>query len=198
MLITYLGQPDLKAAFLAEIGKHEAADAFIKGTYGRMDGHFRGCAIGCSLHSLNVLQGRREDERTDAHARYEPELGLPIWLAYVEDNIFESLPMEAAKVWPRQFAEAVPVGVTVPDRLLAKILRWTLADPTYGCRHAIDRAEIRAVVDRIVTLFDRSIAGDEPSTAEWNEAARAARDGFYPSLAAYVCEELRALAVAHA
>ena len=48
-LVTYLGKPDLKVAFLGEIGKHEALDALVKGSYGRMNGHFKGCAIGCSL-----------------------------------------------------------------------------------------------------------------------------------------------------
>jgi hypothetical protein len=71
---TYLGDPQLKAAFLAEITKHEDQDALIKGTYGQMNGHFTGCAIGCSLHSLNVLQGKvgkASTEHTGNHARYE-------------------------------------------------------------------------------------------------------------------------------
>ena len=105
-LITYLGDPHLKTAFLGEIAKHEQMDAFLKGTYGQMNGHFRGCAIGCSLHSLNVLQGKTGHAaavNTGQHQRYETELGLPVWFAYLEDNIFERLPPDSAgygvEVW---------------------------------------------------------------------------------------------------
>ena len=85
-MLTYLNDQQLKADFLAEIGKHEKADQFVKGTYGKMNGQFRGCAIGCSLHSLNVLQQKADTFETDNHTRYEAELGLPTWLAYLEDN----------------------------------------------------------------------------------------------------------------
>ena len=125
-LITYKNDPALKAAFLGQLAEHEAADAFLQGTYAQMNGHFRGCGIGCSLHSLNVIQGRTPLFNTDVHARFPSELGWPLWLAYLEDHVFEHLPIEAAKHWPRQLSEAVPVGVTVPDVVLAKLLRWVL------------------------------------------------------------------------
>lgn len=35
-LRAYLNDPKLKADFLAQIAEHEAADAIIKGTYGRV------------------------------------------------------------------------------------------------------------------------------------------------------------------
>ncbi len=119
-LHAYLNDPQLKADFIAQIADHERQDAIIKGTYGAMNGRFRGCAIGCALHSLNVLQGKSPTDRVDEHCRYEKELGLPIWLAYLEDHLFETLSLEESKVWPREFAEAVPVGVAISDRLLAK------------------------------------------------------------------------------
>jgi hypothetical protein len=222
-MLTYLNDPALKAALVAEITKHQVADQIVKGTYGRTNGVWRGCAIGCSLHSLNVLQGRADlSQATGDHARYESELGLPLWLAYLEDHVFETLSETESQTWPRVFAEAIPVGVTIPDRLLAKILRWTLAAETVGVRHATDDVEIIAVIDRMVALFDREIAGDSPTAAEWNEdawAARAARAAwaawaawaaraawdeplhtgakaalFTTALARYVVEELRALA----
>ena len=206
-MTTYHNDPKLKTDFLTEIGKHEAADAFIKGTYGRMNGAFKGCAIGCSLASLNVIRGRPINERTGDHERLSKELGVPLWLAHLEDHLFEALPIEAARQGPRQLAEAIPVGVVIPDRMLAQILRWTLADATYGVRHATDNTEIVAIVDRMIALFDRSIAGDEPTAAEWDEdardawaawAARAAwaagtRDAFYPALRDYVITLLREL-----
>src|SRR3990167_2686978 len=157
-LITYLGKPELKEAFLLEIGKHEAADQLVKGYYGQMDGQFTGCAIGCSLHSLNVLQGKPAViDNVGLHERVPAELGWPLWLAYLEDNIFEQLPAELSRTWPRRLAEAIPVGVSVPDVVLAKLLRWTLIADTFGVVHATDDAEVKAIVQRIGALFDRSI-----------------------------------------
>jgi hypothetical protein len=182
---TYLGDPSLKTRFLDEIGKHEQMDAIVKGTYGEMHGaRFVGCAIGCSLHSLNLITGKQtmndkdsaQTERSDTgdHSRYESELGLPVWLAYLEDNVFENLPDDLAMTWPRRFAEAIPVGAVVDDVVLAKILRWVLADAEFGVRFATDNDEIRGYIDTIVVLFDAEIVGT--ATAEQREAA--ARDAW--------------------
>ena len=217
-ILTYRNDPAFKAAFLAELDKHAALDAFTKGTYGRMNGHFKGCGVGCSLASINVLRGAPILENTGQHARYPTELGWPLWLAYLEDNIFESLPDDLSKTWPARLSAAVPVGVEVPDRVLAKILRWSLADATYGARHATDDLEVVAVVDRMIALFDRLIIGEKPSDTEWREAARAAMDAwaardardardawarnkskadaFFPALSLYVLSLLRELAEA--
>lgn len=82
-LRAYHSDATLKARFLDEIGQHEAADMLIKGTYGNGLGDcgFRGCAIGCALHSLNKIQGKPESElarHTGDHARYVTDLGLPL------------------------------------------------------------------------------------------------------------------------
>lgn len=177
-LVTYLNDPELKSAFLAEIGKHEQADAFIKGSYGKLNGHFKGCAIGCSLYSLSVIAGKAPKEAaklTGQHDRIPTELGWPLWLAYAEDNIFESLPDDLSKTWPRRLAEAIPVGVTVPDVVLAKLLRWILIGDRFGVVHADADESVKAVVARMGALFDRTIAGEIVPEAEWNVAARAAR-----------------------
>ena len=181
MLLTYLNNPQLKADFLAQIAEHEAADAFLKATYGHTNGQFRGCAIGCSLHSLNVLQGKADPtECTSNHERYPEELGLPIWLAHVEDTIFEMLPIAQAKTWPRRLSEAVPVGAVVDDLVWAKILRWSLADPQFGVRQATADAKVRGYIDVVIAGFDAEIAGTatDAMRAKVGDAAWAARAGW--------------------
>lgn len=173
-LQTYLNRPQLKADFLAELAKHEEHDALIKGTYGTMNRLFKGCAIGCALHSLNILQGKVGAATaldTDKHARYEAELGLPRWFAYLEDQIFEELPDALAKTWPRRIAEAIPVGAIVNDLVLAKILRWMLADTEFGERHATDDDEVRGHIDGVIAGFDAEISTGCRATAEQREAA---------------------------
>ena len=81
MLIAYHGKPDLKAAFLAQIAQHEAADQIMRGTYaGTKNGHPAFQAVGCSLESLRVIEGLSEIEH-GAHELYEHYLGVPIMLA---------------------------------------------------------------------------------------------------------------------
>ncbi|CAB4212416.1 hypothetical protein UFOVP1442_1, partial [uncultured Caudovirales phage] len=104
----YGNNPAFKDAFLAEIGKHEEADALLKGTYGEFDPTFKGCAIGCSVRSLHSLQGTLTNGVSfNNHAKVAADLGWPLWLAYLEDNLFERLPDELSKTWPRRLAEAV-------------------------------------------------------------------------------------------
>ena len=182
-LRAYLNDSNLKTAFLAQIAEHEAADAIIKGTYAQRGVTFRGCAIGCSLHSLNVIQRKVGTDRTantGNHERYEAELGLPTWLAYLEDNIFERLPDALAVTWPRRFAEAVPVGAVVDDRVLARILCWALTDTEFGVRYATDSEETRGWIDTIAAYIDADSRGiataDQREAAAWD--ARAARDAW--------------------
>ena len=173
-LITYLGDPQLKTRFIREIRKYERADQIVKGSYGSVIGTWYGCAIGCSLRSLNLIHGAADpNTNTDMHARYPTELGLPLWLAYLEDHIFESLPKELSRTWPRRFAQATPVGATVDDLVLAKILRWVLGDATFGARNVTKDPTVVGAVDRVVALFDRAISGDNPTPPEWRDVAKA-------------------------
>lgn len=105
----YLCDPKLKDDFIKEIEWHQQQDAIVQRTYGKGSGkNWRGCAVGCSIRSLNRLKHKRI--RTNDHAAYETELGIPEWLAHLEDTIFEGLPADKAKEWPSRFSKAIPVG----------------------------------------------------------------------------------------
>ena len=98
-----------KQEFLKEIYWHRDQDAFIKGTYAEGEGkNFQGCAVGCSLNSVARIKGI--EISTSSHKEYETHLGIPQWVARLEDRIFEGLPKERSKRWPVEFAEAVNEG----------------------------------------------------------------------------------------
>src|SRR4051812_3973992 len=106
-MLSYKNDSKLKEMFVSEIEEHRKADQIIKGTYGEgSNGDWKGCAVGCSIHSLN--RKLHKSYATNDHSVYETELGIPEWLARLEDTIFEGLPQEDAVLWPTQFAEAVP------------------------------------------------------------------------------------------
>ena len=185
MMQAYLGQADLKAALITEIGKHEAADEIAKGTYGSMNGQWRGCAIGCSLRSLNRIQGAEDiNARTGLHERFPSELGLPLWLGFLEDSIFEQLPDDLAKMWPRRVMESIPVGAVISDRVLGQILIWVLSNNTFlpspntpascGMKHATNRKDLKQWVDAVSVYIDAD--STRQATAKQREAAMDAID----------------------
>jgi hypothetical protein len=85
----------VKSKYLKRVEAHRKADNIIQGQ-GWSEG--KGCAIGCTLENYD-------------HQQYEIELGIPEWLARVEDTIFEGLPKDIAMKWPGRFLKAVNVGV---------------------------------------------------------------------------------------
>lgn len=63
MLQSFHNDEKLKSALLKEIKKHRKADRIIQGTYGFQDDKdFKGCAVGCSVHSLNII--KKKDYQT--------------------------------------------------------------------------------------------------------------------------------------
>jgi len=98
MMRAYHGDPTLKAALLAQMADHRAAERLIKGTY--WDWTIgRGCAVGCLTHDPD-----------GGHEEYPVRWGIPEELAWLEDSIFESLPLEDALAWPERFLAAIEPG----------------------------------------------------------------------------------------
>jgi hypothetical protein len=86
--------PKVKEKYCERTLAHQKADEIIQGI-GWDNGN--GCAVGCTLENYD-------------HKQYEVELGIPEWLAHLEDIIFEGLNKEHAVLWPARFLKAVNVG----------------------------------------------------------------------------------------
>ena len=151
-LLAYHSDPALKAATLASLAAHRAADQIVKGQYWRKG---KGCAIGCLYHS-------------DRHD--DPALGYPEWFNWLIDAVFEGLPRVDAKLWPERLAAAVPVGADI-DAIKAPFLAWLMLDPDNGViRFAGERADVRAAIERVGELWR-----DGGTKAEFRAAGEAAR-----------------------
>ena len=85
----------IKQKYIERVDAHIKADNLIRGK-GWENG--KGCAVGCTLESYE-------------HKQYETELGIPEWLARVEDTLFEGMNEEKSKTWPKVFLKVIPVGV---------------------------------------------------------------------------------------
>lgn len=108
-LLAFHNKNRIKESYLTRVRAHESADEIIKGTYWE---HGKGCAVGCTIEGND-------------HSRYEKELGLPEWLAHLEDVIFEGLTNGEAKTFPARFLEAIPVGADL-SLVKPKFLYWLL------------------------------------------------------------------------
>ena len=84
----------IKQKYIKRVDAHIKADKLIRGQ-GWANG--KGCAVGCTLENYE-------------HKQYETELGIPEWLARVEDTLFEGMNEEKSKTWPKVFLKVIPVG----------------------------------------------------------------------------------------
>jgi len=177
-LVSFKNDPKLKEMLVDEIEVHRKADQIIQRTYGEgSNGDWKGCAVGCSIHSLNKKLGKTY--ATNDHSVYEKELGIPEWLARLEDTIFEGLPIEEAKKWPTKFTKAVPVGVNLEP------VKWKFC--AFILKEGIERVlklDIKddlkkKVVDSIQGVLklheDAILLGTWAESAAWSAAWSAAR-----------------------
>lgn len=129
--------PAIKAKYQARLAEHRRLGQLAQGIgFVIAGGLIKGCAVGCTLDNYD-------------HTRYPIELGLPEWLAHLEDCIFEGLPAGDAEQFAEDFLEAIPVGADASDvRRKLAILRQQgnlarlegVAEPyAEECRMAIRR-----------------------------------------------------------
>src|SRR6185437_15188822 len=166
-LRAFHGDQAIKDKYLARIRAHAAADAITQGI-GWENG--KGCAIGCTLEAYD-------------HSRYPIELGLPEWLARLEDRIFEGLPKAEAMAWPEAFLEAITPGANLepvrPKLALRRIDRLIALQNGNAGKHgaAIDAviAQTVAALTQVRQCHEAEIGGDTcVITAAWSAARSAA------------------------
>jgi hypothetical protein len=152
---------------------HEVQDQFITGTYGHMNGTFKGCDIGCTIHSAKVLGVIPQDTGWDSHETVAKLFGLPIELPQLFDAIFEGTTKPFAPRWYRVLRHGADYSLVVP-----KLVIWMADDAEHGLRKIVgDDAKSLVLIDCVVALYRRRIEGDEPPQCEWialaNDADRA-------------------------
>lgn len=112
-LRAYHGRSAIKQKYLKRVKRHRELDQLVQGQTGQ---NGRGCAVWCTLNRYE-------------HAAYETELGIPRWLARVEDRLFEGMSARFAQKWPEQFLSAIRPGANleqIKGKFLIYILRRAL------------------------------------------------------------------------
>lgn len=149
-MLSHHGSEEVKNKYLDRLKAHYAADEIIKGRYWE---NGKGCAVGCTIHS-------------GKHADYETELGIPRFLARLEDGIFEGLPNSEAKEFPIKFLSAIPVGVDL-SLVFYRFMHWLLADPTDGVIKFAKTDRQKNAISGVSNLFERKINGEYITAKDW-------------------------------
>ena len=148
-----------KDSLLASLAGHREQDRLKKGTYWD---NGRGCAVGCTLHDFRPGEEGK-------HSLYEPLFGIPRDLALLEDGIFENLLDEDSLAWPERFTRAIPVGADL-SLVTRRFLHWLLSGDDSPIAKWRDDEHVR----RVRELYERELAGDQPTEDEWAAAWAAA------------------------
>ena len=156
-LLAYHDDPAIKAKYMAIVEGHRLADEIVQDYDYWEDG--KGCAVGCTLHS-------------DRHQDYPAELGIPEVLAWLEDAIFEGMPVVASRRWPGRFLAAPKPGADL-SLVWPRFVVWMLKSDDLGLLRIAGRAG-KSSIAQVVALHLRTIQGDHPSPEEWSAAVLAA------------------------
>ena len=153
--------PAIKEKYLARVRWNREQDHLMQGVDWETEGGTRGCAVGCTLENYD-------------HSRYPIELGLPTWLAHLEDAIFEGLHSEDVQEWPEKFLEAIPVGADVEPvrhKLAIRRMSWLI-----GLMRSIDvnNKDVINVLSKISDLHQQALTNGAPSVEDWSAAESAA------------------------
>ena len=174
-ILSYKSDKKLKSMMVKEIELHQKQDALIQGTYSNENGVFKGCAVGCGVRSLNLKLGKHISYND--HASYASELGIPEWLARLEDSIFEGLPKSDSKKFPLEFLEAIPVGVDLePIRFhFQKFLLKENFDRVKKIDLKPDLSiQVLKAIDQVMAVIDGAIKnGKIDESAAWSAESAA-------------------------
>lgn len=153
-LRAFHGAPELKAKYLNRVAQHRALDHLVQGI--GWNGMTKGCAVGCTLEAYD-------------HVRYPIELGVPLQLAYLEDQLFEQQNVEDAQRWPERFLSAIPVGADL-TRVWPEWAVWMLVDPAHGViKYACGNGRIAKAIEQVAAIYRADVI--EPDAELAAEAA---------------------------
>lgn len=154
-MLTFPDPRVTKELLVADMIAHAEADRLLAGTYAEDDDDdgFRGCAVGCSIYTINRLTGTDCDYGD--HAALAQAIGVPEALLRLQDSVFEGLAQAQRKKWPESFYRAIPEGADLRpalNRILVRMLR-EIALPTV----TVDKWGIRPAIEGVCRAIETGV-----------------------------------------
>ena len=184
-MLTYKNDPKIKESLIKRMDSHIIADELLQGATGQ-DG--KGCTVWCALNNGDLKEGYN-------HSAFETILGLPEWLAELQDRIFEGLIVEDAKWFSSEWPKAIPVGKNIEP------VKWKFC--AFIMKENIERVllldiseelkkEVVNAINGVLSLHETAAkTGVWDESAAWSAARSAARSAAYKKYAIHLLDLLR-------
>ena len=157
-----------KEEFITEIKKHQQLDNFRQKFYFKES---KGCAVGCSIESLRMLKNLKYLDHSN-HNLYEEYLGIPRWLAHLEDKIFEMLSIDKSKEWPLEFSEAINTGSNL-DQIKIPFLVYLLEQNINNLKQQ-SKCDDKYIIEKVIEVNKQVITALKSGDEQLMEEARSA------------------------
>jgi hypothetical protein len=144
-MLAYHNDPAIKSKLLADLQAHADADRLVKGQYWE---NGKGCAVGCTLHSLGV-DGAASITRNTKRALASRRCWRGWKIQFLKD-----LPNADAMRWPMRFSAAIYPGADL-SRVGWKWLHWLLIDGLPRVNDVAATAAIKQCADVLLPLTIR-------------------------------------------
>lgn len=156
-MLAFHSDPAIKAKFVQRAIQHREADEILQ-NYGYWR-NGKGCAIGCLAHA-----------NENAHEALDKEAGLPAVLNHLADRIFEKLPKDKYRDWPRRYIDAPDPGADL-TLVLPRFMVWLLTEKLTQYFDAEKFLGSAVVCNRVAGLYQRVVDGGTVTDQEWKDAA---------------------------
>lgn len=138
---------ELKSALVALAKQHREKDEYTAGSYGEKQGStFKGCSVGCTIYDLNLLKNTKIEYSN--HSELAKALGIPVFIARIQDCIFEGLPESHRYTWTERLFTAINVGSDLSS-VMPKFLKVILEN----CLERIQRYESKQQKDAVLGVI---------------------------------------------
>ena len=159
MILSFNNDAKIKESLIARMQKHIEADELLQKATGR-DG--KGCTVWCALNNGDIQYGYN-------HSAFPEVLGLPEWLAHLQDIIFEGLSVDDAKQFSSDWPKAIPVGKNLEpvkwkfcaflmEQNIERVLLLNISEDL--------KKQVVAAINGVLSLHQSAI-----ETGEWDESA---------------------------
>jgi len=165
-LLAFHNDQTLKQKTISQLEEHYKQDQIIQGTYWE---NGKGCAVGCTIHS-------------DNHKDYETVLGIPQWIAHLEDKLFEGMQNKYARLFPLKLIKSIPIGFSNWQSIHHKISVFLLEDI---CKNT-DHPTVKQAIHNIIQLH-KSESTDKAKWIAAHSAAHSAADSAARSAYSAAC-----------
>ena len=151
-MLSFHNDPAIKAKYLARAIAQRKAGGMTQDEKCKKG---KGCVDECTVEN-------------HAHCIYPSAIGLPEWLAYFEDVIFQQLSPEDDVLWPERFLAAIPVGVNLEKirhvlsiKRLNKLIELQLKNKKSSPALEKIISDVIAALDLVKKCHEAELKGDD-------------------------------------